>query len=194
MPSAADQAPRAGAVLYVARRGRDKPKVGDQLWRARKAIEIVALDELFGEGEVDEMDGSRIAEGQPVKLRLDAHPDVELVGTVEVVRKSVQQRSSDDPRKVMRVQIALESSGTVLLRPGMRFRGTIETARLADVLLVETDAVFPGEGGATVWRERGAGAEALTVQLGARNRTDVQVLEGLTEGDRLSRSALGGAP
>lgn len=186
------KATRAGAVLYVSRRGGDKPKVGDQLWRARKALEIVALDDIDAEGEVDEMDGSRIAVGQPVKLRLDAHPDVELIGSVGSVLQSVQRRSRDDPRKVVRVQISLAPTETVQLRPGMRFRGTIETGRHEDVLLVANDAIFLGPQGALAWRQKGSGAESVPVELGARNGTDVQVLEGLDEGDRLSRSDLGG--
>ncbi len=185
------EAPRAGAVLYVARRGREKPKVGDRMWRARKALEIVALDSIHAEGEVDEMDASRIAVGQPVKLRLDAHPDVELVGAVESVFKSVQRRSREDPRKIVQLQVTLEPTETVQLRPGMRFRGTVETGRLEDVLLVATDAIFLGPDGARVWRQRGTGAEAVTIGIGARNRTDVQVLSGLEAGDRLSRSELG---
>ncbi len=189
------KATRAGAVLYVANRGREKPKVGDRLWRARKALEIVALDDIDAEGEVDEMDGSRVVVGQPVKLRLDAHPDVELLGSVDSVLQSVQRRSREDPRKVVRVQIALEPDQAVQLRPGMRFRGTIETGRHSDVLLVANDAIFASASGARVFRQRRSGAEAVPVVLGARNRTDVQIVDGLQEGDRLSRSDLsGGAP
>lgn len=184
------KAPRAGAVLYSARRGGEKPKVGDRLWRALKPVQIVALDDLYADGEVDEMDGSRIAEGQAVKLRLDAHPDIELTGLVDSVLQSVQRRSRDDPRKVMRVQVSLIPTDAVQLRPGMRFRGMIETDRLEGELLVSADSVFLGPDGARVWRQRGGGAEAIPVVVGARNRTDVQLLEGLHEGDRVSRSEL----
>jgi multidrug resistance efflux pump len=186
-------APRAGALLHVARHGRDKPKVGDSLWRGRKVVEVVALDDLHGDGEVDEMDGSRIEVGQPVKLRLDAHPDVQLKGEVESVLQSVQRRSRDDPRKVVRVRITVSPTQTVQLRPGMRFRGTIETGRLEHVLLVASDAVFLGSGGAVVWRQRARGAESVAVRLGARNGTDVQLLGGVGEGDRLSRTRPTGA-
>ena len=77
------------------------------------------------------------------------------------------------------------------LRPGMRFRGTIETDRIEEALLVDSDAVFLGPEGARVWRQKGGGAEVVAVELGARNGTDVQVAKGLSEGDRVSRSALG---
>lgn len=186
------RAPRAGAVLYAGGgRGREKVKVGDRLWRGRKPVEVVALDDIHADGEVDEMDGSRITVGQPVKLRLDAHPDVELTGHVEEVLKSVKRRSREDPRKVVRVTVSLSPTDAVQLRPGMRFRGTIETDRIEETLLVDAGAVFLGPEGARVWRQKVGGAEVVAVELGARNGTDVQVAKGLSEGDRISRSELG---
>ncbi|MCO4771814.1 MAG: HlyD family efflux transporter periplasmic adaptor subunit [Deltaproteobacteria bacterium] len=186
------KAPRPGAVLYAGGgRDREKVKIGDRLWRGRKPLEIVALDDIHADGEVDEMDGSRIAVGQPVKLRLDANPDVELTGEVASVLKSVKRRSREDPRKVVRVTVTLTPNDAVQLRPGMRFRGTIETERIAQTLLVEADAVFLGPEGARAWRQTGRGAEPVTVELGARNGTDVQLVKGLAEGDRVSRSELG---
>lgn len=183
------KAPRAGAVLLSARRGRDKPKVGDRLWRALKPVAIVALDDLFGDGEVDEMDASRIAVGQPVKLKLDAHPDAQLTGTVEVVRRSVQRRSREDPRKVVRVEVSVDPTETVSLRPGMRFRGGIEIERIEEAILVPLEAVFAGPDGPFVWLESGLRAEPVTVTLGARNTRDVVVLSGLDAGDRVALTA-----
>jgi cobalt-zinc-cadmium efflux system membrane fusion protein len=73
----------------------------------------------------------------------------------------------------------------------MRFRGTIETGRVHDALLVPVDAVFVTEAGPIVWRKTATGFEAKRVEVGQRNKELVEVRAGLSTGDRVSRVDLG---
>ena len=75
------------------------------------------------------------------------------------------------------------------LRPGMRFRGQIETEKLAKVVQVPADAVFVTADGPVAYRESGGKLEAVKLVLGKRNNTAIEVKSGLQPGDRVSRVA-----
>lgn len=179
-------APIDGTVLWVTDWQGNKKKIGDNAWRAEKVIDVVSLDKMKAEGEVDEMDASRVSVGQKVSLRLDANADVELAGEVVKIGEAVQRRSAEDPLKVVKAEISLAEQDEVELRPGMRFRGTIETDRIADVLLVPLATVHATADGAVVYRASGNDTEVVEVTLGRRNREMVEVLSGLEPGDRVA--------
>ena len=73
----------------------------------------------------------------------------------------------------------------------MRFRGTIETARIERPLLIPTEAVFPTPDGPVAWRRTLLGYEAARLEVGRRNDKVVEVLGGLSEGDEVARRGLG---
>jgi HlyD family secretion protein len=188
-------APIAGTVLHVTDWQGNKKKVGDNAWRAERIVEVVSLEHMKADGEVDEMDASRVAVGQTVRLRLDANADLELHGEVVKIEDAVQRRAPEDPLKVVKLEIALASTAEVELRPGMRFRGLVETERIDDVLVVPLAAVFAGADGAFVYKRDGRGATATPVTLGRRDARMVEVLTGLAEGDRVALpEAAAGSP
>ena len=186
-------APRGGTIIYVSNRSGDKKKVGDSVWRFESVIELPDLAAMMAVGEVDEADSGRIAEGQTFRINLDAHPDVDYRGTVESIWQSVQRKSgSRHPLKVVRLDMALAETDTRRMRPGMRFRGTVETDRLDDVLVVPVHAVFRTDEGPVVYRRTAWGYERRVVELGLRNSTSVQVVSGLQAGDLIAETQLDG--
>ncbi|HET8798458.1 MAG TPA: efflux RND transporter periplasmic adaptor subunit, partial [Thermoanaerobaculia bacterium] len=102
-------APRDGTVVYITNWRGEKKKVGDGTWKGERIIEIPDLTRMKAEGEVDEVDAGRVKIGQRVTLRLDAHPDEEFHGTITAAGRTVQRkRGTQDPLKVLRVDIALD--------------------------------------------------------------------------------------
>jgi len=180
------RAPRAGTVIYVTDWRDDKKKVGDSCWRGEEVIELPDLSRMMAKGEVDEADAGRVAEGQRVRLTLDAHPDVHFAGRVESIWRTVQRQSWRTPQKVVRMDISLDETDVRRMRPGMRFRGEVEVERAEAVLTVPLETVFTTSEGPVVWRETLLGAQRVVVRLGRRNATHVEVLDGLSEGDRVS--------
>ena len=179
-------APRAGTVVYTQSWRGDKKKVGDTCWRMERVIEIPDLAHMIAKGDIDEVDAGKVAVGQRVTLRLDAHPDEELHGTIRSAAKTVvQQKGSSDPLKVLHVEIALDKSDPAKMRPGMRFQGTVELARLRGAVLVPPDAVFISPHGPVAYRRGLFGVETIPLRLGRRNDRFVQVLSGLDAGDRV---------
>jgi HlyD family secretion protein len=182
---------RDGTLIHVADWRGDKRKVGDTVWRADKVVEVPDLRAMAGKGEVDEADAGKLAAGQPIRLRLDAHPDIEFTGTVSAVARAAERKSWQNPLKIVRLEITLARTDEERMRPGMRFRGTVEYDRRAGVVQVPVEAVFPTPDGPVVYRRALAGPAATRVRTGARNDQFVEITAGLAAGDAVSRRGPG---
>jgi hypothetical protein len=180
------RAPQDGIVVYRANWRDEKKKVGDSVWFGEVVLAIPDLAEMKGDAFVDEADGGPVSEGQPVTVRLEARSDFDVKGKVARIARTVRQRSWRTPLKGYRVDVVLEKTDPTFMRPAMRFRGEIETGRLPGLLLVPRDAVFLRDDGPVVWARRALGWREVRVTLGRSNRTQVEVVTGLAEGDRLS--------
>ncbi len=180
-------APRAGTVVLPANWQGEKHKVGDSVWRMEDVMSIVGLGKMVGAGQVDEVDIAKIDVNQPVTLRLDALPDVKLKGHIESIAKAVNRKSQTDPSKIIKLKVAIDPTKEPL-RPGMRFRGQIETAKLPGVVQVPADAVFVTPEGPVAYRESGGKLEKVKLVLGQRNQSAIEVKQGLAPGDHVSRT------
>ncbi|MFL6197325.1 MAG: efflux RND transporter periplasmic adaptor subunit [Thermoanaerobaculia bacterium] len=184
-------APRDGTVVYVATDNGEKKKIGDSCWRGQSVLEIPDLRRLEAEGEIDEADAGRVAVGQRVTVRLDAHPDDVFTGRVRSIGGAVQSKSDNNPLKVVRVDLDLDKSDPQRMRPGMRFLGTVEIERQR-TLLAPAEAVFNRPDGPVVYVRRGWRHEEVRPVLGRRNDRWVEIRSGLTAGDKVSRRDLAG--
>jgi multidrug efflux pump subunit AcrA (membrane-fusion protein) len=184
------KAPRAGTVVYATSWRDEKKKVGDSAWRGERILEIPDLNAMKGEGEIDESDAGKIAVGQKVRYRLEAHPDVELSGKISSIWSTVQRQSWRSPMKVVKLVIQLDATDPRKMRPGMRFRGVVETGRVVNSIIVPADAVFPTDAGPVAYRKSAFGYDRRALTLGARNESSVEVKSGLYAGDRVARRDL----
>jgi HlyD family secretion protein len=183
-------APRGGTVVYVATEEGEKKKIGDSCWRGQSVLEIPDLRSMEAEGDIDEADSGRVAVGQRVSFRLDAHPDDVFTGRVRTIGGAVQSRSEANPLKVVRLEIDLDRTDPQRMRPGMRLLGTVEIERVRKALVAPLEAVFNRAGGPVLYRKAGWGSEAVRPVLGVRNDREVEIKSGLKAGDRVSRRDL----
>ena len=179
-------APRDGIVIHVTNWRNEKKRIGDSCWVAEPVLEIPDLTRMEADGEVEEALGGRVREGQSVVLRLDAHPDHEYRGRVKSLSRAVQEKSWRNPRKVVHLTLALDETDPERMRPGMRFRGTIEIERHPDVALIPVAAVFRDKDATISFRHRLGGWRRVPVELGDRNAEQVEVVDGLEPGDLVS--------
>jgi HlyD family secretion protein len=179
------KARRAGTVVHRQDWKGEKRKIGDGTWKGDSILEIASLDEMSALGQIDEVDASRVTVGQKVGLRLEAHPEHEYGGVVQRVASLVQTESPESRVRVVQLDIHLESTDPMLMRPGMRFRGRIEVSRSAQVLQMPLAAVRVGGAGPVALRLEGSGPRPVPVKLGRRSREAIEVLGGLREGDRV---------
>ncbi len=176
---------RDGTVVYKQNWRGEKMKPGDGTWRGETVLEIASLDKMAAQGLVDEVDASKVSVGQRVGLRLESHPDQEYAGFVERVAPLVRTESHESRVKVVELELRLASTDAVLMRPGMRFRGRIEIARIPGVLQVPLQAVVSSAGGPTVRKVDGRSARPVRVTLGRRSREMVEIKGGLQAGDKV---------
>lgn len=180
------KAPQPGIVVYRPNWQGEKKKVGDSTWFGEVILAIPDLTEMKGAGFVDEADGGPVEEGQPVTVRLEARPDFDLEGRVARIGRTVQRRSWRTPLKGFRVEISLGKTDPTFMRPAMRFRGEIETARIPELLLVPREAVFLRDRGPVVWVRGRLGWREVDVRLGRSNQKMIEVLAGPSEGALVS--------
>jgi len=179
-------APREGTVIMVTNWRDEKKKVGDTAWRAERIAELPDLRVMRARIEVRETDAGRVAQGQRVRLRLDAHPDREFLGTVASPVRAVEQVSWRLPLKVVRLEVDLDHTDTERMRPGMRVRGVIEVDRIEQVPTLPITAVRSSPRGPVVTRRSWRGSRQVPVELGARNARLVEIRSGLRPGDRVA--------
>jgi len=180
------KAPNDGIVVYRTNWQDQKKKVGDSMWFGETALAIPDLSEMRADGFVDEAEGGAVAAGQPVTLRLEARPDLDIQGRVRAVGRTVRRRSWRTPLKVYKVDVVLTRTDPTLMRPSMRFRGEVETGRTAGLLVIPREAVFLHDAEPVVWTRRAFRWTERPVRLGRSNRRQVEISSGLSEGDRVS--------
>lgn len=174
------QAPRAGVVLYVARGGGEKRKVGDRVWRADRPIQVVSEDQLYLDLSFDEAWTRDVSVGQRVRFHAESRADEELRGTVGKIGGS-------HVSGMVRIEVEVAPDAVASLRPGMRIRGHVEVARVEGALLVPLGALVPTDGGPglAIPGQRGD----TPVRLGRRNTADVEVISGIEEGTAVEVAA-----
>ena len=130
---------------------------------------------------VDEMDVGRLAPGQSVQVTLDALPDVVVVGSVERVAPAATLQEGVVYYDVV---IALNPTDAPV-RTDMTANATIVVEELSDVLLIPTWVVRVDRDTGQTYVDRRARGEVVRVdvELGVRYKGNVQVLDGLGEGD-----------
>jgi HlyD family secretion protein len=180
-------APLDGVVVYRSNWRGEKKKVGDPCWVGEPCVAVTDITEMRASGEVDEVESAGVALGQNVRLRLEALPELEWTGKVQSLRPNVYRQSPRNPLKVIGVEIKLDTTDTSRMRPGMMFRGRLETGRLTGVVVAPLTAVFPRGEGPVVFRKTATGWQRTRVELGRKSRSEVEVKSGVAPGDRLAR-------
>ena len=100
--------------------------------------------------------------------------------------RAVRPKSWRNPARIVSLTLALDETDPERMRPGMRFRGTVEVETIEEATMIPVGAVFR-DGGQTVAYRRGlTGWRTVPIELGARNSDEVQVIGGLDPGDVVS--------
>jgi HlyD family secretion protein len=184
------RAPIDGLVVYKMNWRGEKKKIGDSCWAGDECLAVVDVSRMMGDGEVEETESARLREGQAVKLRLEAVPEIEWKARIQRLRPTVYRQSPRTPIKVVGVDLELERTDRVRMRPGMQFRGRVETVRVPGTVLVPLEAIFTRPEGPIAFKRAGAAWQQVPLRLGRRNSRYAEVLDGLAEGDRVARRDL----
>jgi RND family efflux transporter MFP subunit len=168
-------APIDGVVL------RRDGEVGEIAEAGQILFRIGVLKPLRLVAEVNEEDIPRVAIGQTVLLRTDAFQGRRLEGKVSEITPI-----GDPVAKTYRIKASLPDDTPLL--PGMSVEANVVTREKPGALLIPADAVQ----GSTVFVLDGSRVEKRTIDIGIRGAQAVEVLSGLSTGDRVVSPAVAG--
>jgi membrane fusion protein (multidrug efflux system) len=167
------RAPISGVVARRMVKQGNLIKINDALF------EIVDVARLEAVLNVPERELRNMAAGQPVQLRVDAAPGTGFDGVIDRVSPVVDPASG-----TFRVVCAF-SDATGVLKPGMFGRIDVSFDERANALTVPREALIEGEGDVAVFMVKDGLAVRTPIQPGHVNAKLVEVLAGISEGERV---------
>ncbi|MDP6541254.1 MAG: hypothetical protein QGF07_00580 [Phycisphaerales bacterium] len=182
-------APIPGMVVYREefRSGeRRKPRIGDSVWHNHPLLYLPVISSLIVETVIREVDVHKVKVGTPTTTRVDAFPTVAIVGKVVSIGVLAEKTVfRNNTAKVFQMTIELQG-GVDNLRPGMTARSTILAGSIENSLCVPIAAVFVENNEAYCFVENGGDFLRTQIELGSQNDLVVEILDGLSEGQRVS--------
>ncbi len=180
------RAPAPGLVVY-GRMDWDEPVYEGMEVRERQEVIILPdVTSMMVELKIPEAQIGRLLEGQAATIKVDAFPGREFDGHVTHVSTLPDPSPFNQLLKVYIARVLIDGhNGETGLRPGMNGTVTIEVDTIQDILTVPLPALERRGDTHFVWKLTADGPAATEVELGGNNLTDVQVLRGLAEGERV---------
>lgn len=155
-------------------------EVGGTVAANQKIVEIADVSMLVVRVRVSELDVVSMKVGDIVPITVDAYPGARIEGRIRRIFPA-----ADDSRLVpVEVAIGRRPPG-VSLKPGFLARLTFAIDRRSSVLAVPSGAIAVGETGSYVFVIQGDSLERRTVRPGAPSQGWVEIVDGLTDGDRV---------
>lgn len=144
---------------------------------------MAEMDHLLFRGTVDEIDVGRLREGMEAEIKIGALPDARVAGTLEKI--SLKGREQENAT-IFPVEIAVGPAEGTLLRAGYSANADIVIERREDVLVIPERLVRFEDGEAFVTVHLGGGrTEERRIEVGLGDGIQVEVVEGLEEGDEV---------
>jgi len=145
--------------------------------------EIADLSTVWIYADIYESEVMATKLGQPASVTFAAYPGETFRGTVAYIYPALNTEA-----RTVRVRLELPNLG-LKLKPGM-FGNVILQTDAVKTLVVPKEAVLETGLRQLVFMDRGQGRyEPASVKLGRRSQDYVEVMEGLTEGERIVTSA-----
>ncbi len=168
--------PRTGTVVEILVRS------GDVVNTNQPVARIATADDLTVVADVDELDLPNVVPGAEARFRLDAFPASELTGQVVSTAPQARQQGG---ATVFATEIEFDPPDGLDIRPGMNADVTIVTAAREDVLLIPEAALRTVGDRSFVVVQIDGDAEEREVEIGYRGGGKVEIVAGLSEGERV---------
>lgn len=146
---------------------------------------IVNVDPMRMRLRVPEKMAAWVKTGQEVTVTVEAYPGRSFTGKISRINPSVDQQT-----RAFEVE-ALIVNHEALLKPGFFVKATIPSSFVVDSLFVPEDALLYVYGVYKVFVIDGNTVKEKEVKIGERSGTEVEILEGLAQGDRIAVATKG---
>jgi HlyD family secretion protein len=154
---------------------------GDEMWPGAPVLQVVNQGSMLVRARVNQADLPSIRPGQPVTVRLDAYPDLQMPGRIAQLAP-IGVPGSFSPRvRAFSAVVTIEGSNPRLL-PDLTAAIDVEIERVKNALVVPRTAVQMDSSGARIRVRDGSGVSTRQVALGPSDEIDVVVTSGLQPG------------
>lgn len=140
--------------------------------------QVIDDSQVFFDTEVDEADISKISLGQSVEVILNSYPDQVFKGIVNEIQP--QTKTTSTQATVVTVRVLLDSDIKFIV--GLQGQASIITEQSKDIVTVPIEAL---RSDGTVVVKTDNGLSEIQVKTGIQSDTDVQIKEGLKEGQEV---------
>jgi HlyD family secretion protein len=175
------KAPVSGVILSVAQ----NLKSGQPVQQGQLLFELGSMAVMNIKARVDEVDVTKVKVGQSLSIANNAYPGEKFPGRVNrVAAQSSQVAPGSNVGAYYEVLGQVENKNG-MLRGGMSAEARIVTDSRSKVIVVGLESVREEKDGAVVLVVKEFKVELRPVKLGLRTQTEVEVVEGLKEGEQI---------
>jgi len=162
-------------------------KAGARAWPGAPMAEIPDLSTIRAAARVDETERGRLQIGQVVNVQLDAIPDRQFTGRIDLISAIATMDFSAGwpfPRN-FNVQVLLDS-GDARLKPGMSAQLSVVVDKVANALTIPVQSSFQKSGRTVVYVLHGSRFEERVIEEGRRSGDRILVARGLQSGEHVA--------
>jgi multidrug efflux pump subunit AcrA (membrane-fusion protein) len=188
------RSPADGTFVYARTPWGEKVGKGKTVYPGRPLGLLPVRGKVQARLFVPENDAVGLAEGQQVRLWLDAAIEREFTARVVSVSPVASPRNRADPQKFFTVEASLDEVDVELMRVGNRIRAEIITGRVEGGIVVPAHAVHGDSSEAWVYVVSGQRSDRRDVTIGRRSPDRVEITSGISRGDRVSLVVPADAP
>ena len=180
------KSPADGTFVYARTRWGAKVGKGQTVYPGMPIGLLPVRGKIGARLYIPEADAVGLAEGQLVRLRLDAATNRQFTARITSVSPVASPRNRTDPQKFFSVEAEIDDVDPDIMRVGSRLRAEVITGSVNGGIVVPAQAVF-GDGDDTfVYVLDGGRAEERIVTLGQRSPDLVELTSGVGPGERIS--------
>ncbi|MBZ5550742.1 MAG: efflux RND transporter periplasmic adaptor subunit [Acidobacteriia bacterium] len=165
----------------------DAFKAGARAWPGAPMAEIPDLSTIRAAARVDETERGRLQIGQAVNVQLDAIPDRQFTGHIDLISAiATTDFSAGWPfPKNFNVQVLLDS-GDARLKPGMSAQLSVVVDKVANALTIPVQSSFQKSGRTVVYVLHGSKFEERAIEESRRSGDRILVAKGLQAGEHVA--------
>jgi multidrug efflux pump subunit AcrA (membrane-fusion protein) len=161
-------------------------RTGDRAFFGAQIAELPDLSSIQMTCRIDEVDRARVETGRATLIRVDALPDRELKGAVKDISMMARPDFTTFPPTRNFDLVVSVTDNDPRLRSGMSATARVEMARLNNVIVVPSAAIFQRGGAPVAYVLTNGAFEARSVKVLRRGRDQVAIADGLREGERVA--------
>jgi HlyD family secretion protein len=143
---------------------------------------LADMGSLLFKGTVDEIDVGKISDGLPAEIQIGALPDAKIPGRVDRIFPKAKKEGN---ATLFDIWVLIEDAGGATLRAGFSATASIRIHERRGVVLLPERLVLFEDGKRFVEVPDGEKTKKVEVRTGLSDGLNIEVLEGLKEGDQV---------